>query len=340
MNLQELGNLLRTERENQGLSLEDVYQRTKISLGNLRAIEEGRIDDLPHPVYAKGFVKNYAHMLGMDAEQMAKEFSRNFTQADFIGEEHAPEVHEDIEPPEPAQKDRKWTVVSVLLTVVLLGVLGWLVYDVFLTPQTRTAEQRATPRTAVNETSSEQAKEKSGAELEKPSSREGEQQRQVKQGAEQAASDELPLPPGNATQGDSQAEQSGSGGDNASRASPSLSANQTVAWKEVENGTEESAASPEVQEPGTEQENASRVTPQPRTRHVLEVSASESCWLRAEVDTKERDMYLRPGESVTFRFKESLLLKLGNAGGVELVYDGEPRDLEAKSGEVKTIRFP
>jgi cytoskeleton protein RodZ len=345
MNLKELGNVLRTEREKQGLSLEDVYDQTKISLGNLRAIEEGRIDDLPHPVYAKGFVKNYAHMLGMDSDEMAKEFTRNFTQAEFIGEEYVPEVQEDIQPPEPEEKDRKWTFVSVFLTVVLLAVLGWLVYDVFLIPQTQTAEQGVERPAAANETGSQQAKEKEPAEPATASTGQSRQQTEEQQEGEQASS-ELPLPPSNATQTGGRTAQTESGGDNASAGSSSLEANETIAWDEVNNGTQDSQAAAEEPEPASQSEEleaaveTTQEAAQPPSKHVLEVSSTEACWLRAEVDDKERDMYLRPGESVTFRFKESLLLKLGNAGGVELVYDGEPYDLEAKSGEVKTVRFP
>jgi cytoskeleton protein RodZ len=323
--------------------LEDVYDRTKISLGNLRAIEEGRIDDLPHPVYAKGFVKNYAHMLGMDADEMAQEFTRNFTQADFIGEEHVPEVQEDIQPPEPEEKDRKWTFVSVFLTVVLLAVLGWLVYDVFLVPQTQMAEQSTERQAAVNETSPQQARQ---AEPDEPAAAAEESEQQSRKQQEEQATSELPLPPGNATQGVLEEAASGTGGGNASTAASNLEANETIAWEEVQNGTQDRQASAEETEPASQAEEteaaseASQEAAQPPSTHVLEVSATEACWLRAEVDDKERDMYLRPGESVTFRFKESLVLKLGNAGGVELLYDGEPHELEAKSGEVKTVRFP
>lgn len=70
MTLEEMGALLREERERKGVSLESAALEIKISKKYLVALEEGRTDDLPHPVYAKGFVKNYARLLGLDPEQM------------------------------------------------------------------------------------------------------------------------------------------------------------------------------------------------------------------------------------------------------------------------------
>lgn len=71
MNLQELGALLKRERERRGLSLRDVMDATKISRRNLSALEEGQVQLLPHPVYLKGYIKNYARLIGLDAERLA-----------------------------------------------------------------------------------------------------------------------------------------------------------------------------------------------------------------------------------------------------------------------------
>lgn len=70
MNLLELGGLLKSEREKHGLSVRDVMEATKISRRNLNALEGGEIKLLPHPVYLKGYVRNYAHLVGLDAEPL------------------------------------------------------------------------------------------------------------------------------------------------------------------------------------------------------------------------------------------------------------------------------
>jgi cytoskeleton protein RodZ len=70
MNLQELGSLLKQERERRGLSVREVMDATKISRRNLNALEDGEVKLLPHPVYLKGYVRNYARFVGLDPEPL------------------------------------------------------------------------------------------------------------------------------------------------------------------------------------------------------------------------------------------------------------------------------
>lgn len=60
---------LRDTRVLAGLSLSDVERDTRINRVYLEAIEEGRFQDIPAPVYARGFVRSYARYLGLDAEE-------------------------------------------------------------------------------------------------------------------------------------------------------------------------------------------------------------------------------------------------------------------------------
>jgi len=78
MTLEEMGALLRQERERQGISLEQAATEIKISKKYLVALEEGRTKELPHPVYAKGFVKNYAKLVGLDPEEMGTVLSNHY----------------------------------------------------------------------------------------------------------------------------------------------------------------------------------------------------------------------------------------------------------------------
>jgi cytoskeleton protein RodZ len=71
MNLQELGSLLKQERERRSLSVRDVMDATKISRRNLNALEDGEVKLLPHPVYLKGYVRNYARLVGLEPEPLA-----------------------------------------------------------------------------------------------------------------------------------------------------------------------------------------------------------------------------------------------------------------------------
>lgn len=72
--LAEMGEYLRHLREQQALSLDDVASITKVPARMLNAIEEGRLEPLPEPVYTKGFIKRYAEVLGLNGSEFASVF--------------------------------------------------------------------------------------------------------------------------------------------------------------------------------------------------------------------------------------------------------------------------
>jgi cytoskeleton protein RodZ len=76
MDLCQLGAMLRAERERRGLSLDNVSDTIKISRSCLAAIEEGNEKGLPHPVYAKGFIKNYARLLNLANEEFLESLAQ------------------------------------------------------------------------------------------------------------------------------------------------------------------------------------------------------------------------------------------------------------------------
>lgn len=64
-----LGAWLRQQREARGVSLRDIADSSKISLRYLEALERDRLDVLPAPVFAKGFLREYARVVGLDADE-------------------------------------------------------------------------------------------------------------------------------------------------------------------------------------------------------------------------------------------------------------------------------
>ena len=59
---------LKSIRESKGLTLRDIFERTRISVANLAAIESGDFHLLPSPVFTKSFIKIYAKTLGIDSD--------------------------------------------------------------------------------------------------------------------------------------------------------------------------------------------------------------------------------------------------------------------------------
>ena len=68
------GATLKTIRSEMGIQLSAIAQTTKISITNLRMVEEDAWNSLPAPVYIKGFLKQYAKYLGLNPGQVAESY--------------------------------------------------------------------------------------------------------------------------------------------------------------------------------------------------------------------------------------------------------------------------
>jgi len=61
-----VGEQLRRVRENRGETTGDVAHALKLTSRQIEAMEAGRLDLLPGPAFARGFLRNYARYLGLD----------------------------------------------------------------------------------------------------------------------------------------------------------------------------------------------------------------------------------------------------------------------------------
>src|SRR6266498_1926256 len=71
--MQTIGQRLKAAREANRLTLEKVFEATRIRIPYLRALEADDLSVLPAPVQARGYLRNYAEYLGLDFEQMLDE---------------------------------------------------------------------------------------------------------------------------------------------------------------------------------------------------------------------------------------------------------------------------
>ena len=75
-----LGSALKERRQQQGMTLEEVVNRTHIQPRLLRAIEAGNLSELPEAVYVQGFIRQYANAIGLNGVEFASQFPTSFTQ--------------------------------------------------------------------------------------------------------------------------------------------------------------------------------------------------------------------------------------------------------------------
>lgn len=117
---------LRKAREAKGLSLEDLFQRTRVRVVYLQAIENEEFDLLPVPVYTKNFIKIYARALGIDSEPIIKRYE------DYLNsrkEAPAPTPEEVLEGKHLFTKiTGQKTYLSIVFVLMAVIIVSWLIF--------------------------------------------------------------------------------------------------------------------------------------------------------------------------------------------------------------------
>ena len=105
-----------------------------------------------------------------------------------------------------------------------------------------------------------------------------------------------------------------------------------------------SAETAPVQQPEARPEAApalGEARQQPSEGHTLDVKATELVWIKLRIDSAEPfDVILHRGERIAWKARDTFSLVVGNAGGVEMTYDGIPMKPFGKSGEVVNFKLP
>jgi cytoskeleton protein RodZ len=129
----DVGETLRRAREQQGLSLDVISQRTKIGTEKLRAIEENDIQRLPSGIFLRGFVRAYAREVGLDAEDTVNRYIAQFESQASIVEDDTPYALAEETPAEISETQRieeslrEMSIWGVAVVVVLsLGLLAYM----------------------------------------------------------------------------------------------------------------------------------------------------------------------------------------------------------------------
>jgi cytoskeletal protein RodZ len=104
-------------------------------------------------------------------------------------------------------------------------------------------------------------------------------------------------------------------------------------------------AEQQAQTRGVLHQAPSRAAPQkeapPARKHDLDISAEEATWLSIKFnDGKREEVLLRPGDSRSWKFSKTAILRIGNAGGVRITFDGADMGTPGSTGEVVTMTLP
>ena len=69
---------LRRERERRQIALASISANTKISASLFEALERGDVSRWPAGIYRRAFVRAYAQAIGLDPDEVAREFAEQF----------------------------------------------------------------------------------------------------------------------------------------------------------------------------------------------------------------------------------------------------------------------
>ena len=107
------GSWLRHQREARSVSMREIADNSKISLRYLEALEQDRFDVLPAPVFARGFLREYARVVGLNPDEVVNLY--------LVATEERAEGNRRVERPKPARPESTKSAPSTLGYGLLLG---------------------------------------------------------------------------------------------------------------------------------------------------------------------------------------------------------------------------
>ena len=101
-------------RQAQNLSTAEVARRLKLSVWQVEALESGQYQQLPGPVFVRGFIRNYARMLHLEPEELVQSITGLVPETPL----HL-EGSQARDIPFPAASPRRWPRYAVAAAVVV-----------------------------------------------------------------------------------------------------------------------------------------------------------------------------------------------------------------------------
>ncbi|HEV2963251.1 MAG TPA: RodZ domain-containing protein [Candidatus Angelobacter sp.] len=301
------GDRMRREREMRGVTLEEISESTKISKRALQALEEEDFDLLPGGIFNKGFVRAYARFLGIDEEQAVADFIAADTDNHEPQEENKfPLNMEDraVQPPLNPKRSRVPVLLALLLLAAAAG--GWTVWNKYRWQHGANESQGSEASVPDNRVPGQLL---SGHETQKNAIAAG-----------TAAS-----PSGDTTNlsDPGQKTDSSTPSNNDSEAALNDATNKQSASSSADFPTSDSESVPVYKQPFT-----------------ISIKANEDSWISIVADGKPKiEGILNAEKQKSVTAKKELVLVTGNAGGIEVSYNGKPIAPLGKNQQKRTITF-
>ncbi|MDB5864294.1 MAG: hypothetical protein JWO70_2100 [Betaproteobacteria bacterium] len=113
------GAMLSAAREELNLTVSDVARHLKLSPAQVEALEEGAYDRLPGRVFVRGFLRNYAKLLGIDPQPLLRSIEHEMPQPAIV--EEAPSSPEVVM---PREQPARWPMYILFAAMTVVGALA------------------------------------------------------------------------------------------------------------------------------------------------------------------------------------------------------------------------
>lgn len=143
-----VGEYLKKERELRQISLQEVAEETKISVSRLKALEANQFDQLPAPIYIRGFVRIYAEYIGLDPADVMMRFEDEL----FFEEQEQQKAttgFKTLEEERALARRRMVAVAASIIGAIVLIALGLYFYFDQQSQQNRAMEGLTLPESSL-----------------------------------------------------------------------------------------------------------------------------------------------------------------------------------------------
>ena len=114
------GAVLAAAREELNLSVAEVARHLKLSPAQVEALEEGAYDRLPGRVFVRGFLRNYAKLLGVDPQPLLRRIEHEMPQPAVV--EAPPPPPEEVM---PTGETSRWPVYAGIVGVIIAALAAY-----------------------------------------------------------------------------------------------------------------------------------------------------------------------------------------------------------------------
>ena len=115
----EIGEILKATRKKNNIKIENILKETRMQSNIIKALEEGNAHELLNRIYTILSLKKYATFLGLDAEELAKEYKRFYSEK----EKQVFEIPSDVKKVDRDVNEKIKIIVSIILFVLAIFVL-------------------------------------------------------------------------------------------------------------------------------------------------------------------------------------------------------------------------